>query len=593
MAMIQRVSSMEAIQPWRSRSVSPAGSERRKLSFNPVQEGSWGPAAHEELVPAFEVSRARRILQVSAAVVYCLLAAGVVFGYAALKPVLIEQGVYRDRCTEHELKEGVRVCYEQEIRLNFMFTLAAVSTNVCALPVGTILDRFGPRVSGLMGVVFLTVGSLFFAFSEDLPFDGYIPGYLFLALGGPFVFISSFQLSNTFPRYSGLILALLTGAFDTSSALFLFYRLIYQATGGDLTPKKFFLIYLVVPVYILIVQITLMPSKSYETVGELASRADDATADFHESDDDISDRSFVQSLRNERRARRESIASEITALLDGKDAAKRAEEDEKKKETSGVWGALHGKTAAQQIRTPWFILITLFTVIQMTRINYFVATIRAQYEYLLGDYEKAVQVNSFFDVALPLGGVISVPFIGLILDNTSTPFVLGLLVTIATSIGILGVIPQMWAAYANVCLFVVYRPLYYTAVSDYAAKVFGFATFGKVYGLIICLAGLLNFAQSGLDALTHRAFNNNPIPVNIILLGTAFTVGIALVAFVSWKTKVIHRERVEEDAEDAREVLMPGAEMGFESADYANGGQNGDGDSAHRGRGYGTINGST
>lgn len=55
-------------------------------------------------------------VQVSAAVVYCLLAAGVVFGYAALKPVLIEQGVYRDRCTEHELKEGVRVCYEQEIR---------------------------------------------------------------------------------------------------------------------------------------------------------------------------------------------------------------------------------------------------------------------------------------------------------------------------------------------------------------------------------------------------------------------------------------------------------------------------------------------
>ncbi|KAK7725385.1 hypothetical protein SLS57_003862 [Botryosphaeria dothidea] len=585
MAMIQRVSSVEGLQPWRSRSVSPAGSERRNLSFNPVQEGSWGPAAQEELVPPFEVSRTKRILQVTAAVVYCLLAAGIVFGYAAIKPVLIEQGVYRDRCTEYELEKGVRVCYEQEIRLNFMFTVAAVSTNVCALPVGTILDRFGPRVSGLTGVLFLTLGALFFAFAADLPFDGYIPGYLFLALGGPFIFISSFQLSNTFPRYSGLILALLTGAFDTSSALFLFYRLIFQATGGDLTPKKFFLIYLVVPVYILIVQITLMPSKSYETVGELACRADDATTDFHDSDDDISEESIVQRLRDDRRARRESLASEITSLLDGKDAAKRAEEEEKKKETSGVWGALHGKTAAQQILTPWFILITLFTVIQMTRINYFVATIRTQYEYLLGDYHKAVEVNFFFDIALPLGGVISVPFIGLILDNTSTPFVLSLLVVIATSIGILGVIPQMWAAYANICLFVVYRPFYYTAVSDYAAKVFGFATFGKVYGLIICLAGLLNFLQSGLDALTHRTFNKNPVPVNIILLTTAFAVGVALVTFVSWKSKVIHRERVEEDAEDAREVLMPGAEMGFGNIDYAERGRNG--------RSYGTTNGST
>lgn len=56
------------------------------------------------------------VVQVTAAVVYCLLAAGIVFGYAAIKPVLIEQGVYRDRCTEYELEKGVRVCYEQEIR---------------------------------------------------------------------------------------------------------------------------------------------------------------------------------------------------------------------------------------------------------------------------------------------------------------------------------------------------------------------------------------------------------------------------------------------------------------------------------------------
>ncbi len=346
-----------------------------------------------------------------------------------------------------------------------MFTVAAVSTNVCALPVGTILDRYGPRISGIVGVVLLTLGSLFFAFASDLPFDGYIPGYLFLALGGPFVFISSFQLSNTFPQYSGLILALLTGAFDTSSAIFLFYRLLYQATDASLTPKKFFLAYLVVPAYILVVQLLLMPSKSYKTVGELVTVAEDSTHDVHDSDDELADEAAVQRLREERRVRRESVISEITELLGSKDGTKQAEAEEKKKNISGVWGALHGRTAWQQIKTPWFVLVTLFTVVQMTRINYFVATIRPQYEYLLGDYEKAVRVNEFFDVALPLGGVLSVPFIGLVLDNTSTPFVLALLVTIATAIGVLGVIPEMWAAYANVCLFVVYRPLYYTTVS--------------------------------------------------------------------------------------------------------------------------------
>ena len=153
-----------------------------------------------------------------------------------------------------------------------MFTTAAVATNVCALPVGTVLDRYGPRVSGIIGSILLTIGALLIAFATQLPFDAYIPGYLFLALGGPFVFISSFQLSNTFPQRSGLILALLTGAFDSSSAIFLFYRLMYSASRGSFTPQKFFLVYLIVPVFIIVVHIFVMTANSYKTVGELITQ---------------------------------------------------------------------------------------------------------------------------------------------------------------------------------------------------------------------------------------------------------------------------------------------------------------------------------
>lgn len=398
--------------------------------------------------------------------IYCLFAAGVVFGFAAIKPVLLEEGVYRNQCTQEELEDDVLVCYGQELRLNLMFTIAAVSTNVVALPVGTILDRYGPRVSGLIGALFITIGSLLFAFAGDIPGDAYIPGYLFLALGGPFTFISSFQLSNTFPQYSGLILALLTGAFDTSSAVFLVYRLIYQGTNGAFTPKKFFLVYLVVPAYIFLVQIFFMPATSYKTVGELAQTVETTTNDvIHDSDDEIEDNRLVRQLQDARRVHRDSIVSQITDLLGTKDATDQTKEEAKKKNISGVWGALHGKTAAEQIRTPWFILITLFTVLQMLRINYFVATIRSQYTYLFRSAAAAEEINNFFDVALPVGGVLSVPFIGLLLDNTSTTFCMSMLVTIATAIGVLGIIPERWAAYANICLFVVYRPLYYTAVS--------------------------------------------------------------------------------------------------------------------------------
>lgn len=446
-----------------------------------------------------------------------------------------------------------------------MFTTAAVATNVAALPIGTILDRYGPRVCGVIGSILLAVGALFFAFAAQLPLDGYIPGYLFLALGGPFVFISSFQLSNTFPRHSGLILALLTGAFDSSSAIFLFYRLIYNASNHTFTPQKFFLVYLLVPISICIAQLTLMPRNSYKTVGELVTQAEDPANDIRpEIDARISDESTLNRIRSERRHHRESVVSEITSLL-GRKAGEEGstsnepqkQEEDRKKRISGVWGAMHGRSAIQQIRSPWFILITCFTVIQMTRINYFVATIRTQYAHLLASHDQAVHVNNVFDVALPLGGVIAIPMIGLVLDNTSTPFVLGLLVAVATTIGVLGVLPYLWAAYANIVLFVLYRPLYYTAVSDYAAKVFGFHTFGKVYGLIICLAGLLNFVQSALDAATHRVFGGDPVPVNVALLVVAFVVGVALVGFVWYRSRAMERDRLEDEAEGAAERLMP------------------------------------
>ena len=438
-----------------------------------------------------------------------------------------------------------------------MFATAAVATNVCALPVGTILDRYGPRVSGIIGSFLIAVGAALLALADSFPFDAYIPGYLFLALGGPFVFISSFQLSNTFPAHSGLILALLTGAFDASSALFLLFRVAYQSTDGQIDTRRLFLAYLIVPIFILIVQLTIMPAKSYKTAGEIIKQEEDDVDAPSPGEDSVVDDRERHRIWEERRVRHESVVSEITSLLGTSINDKQAESEDNKNQRSGVWGVLHGYSAIEQIKSPWWWLITLFTLVQMTRINYFVATIRPQYEYLLRSNSGAERVNEIFDIALPLGGILSIPFIGTVLDHTSTPFTLALLVSIATVIGILGCLPYFSTAIANIVLFVLYRPFYYTAVSDYAAKVFGFQTFGKVYGLIICFAGLFNFIQSPLDAMTHKVFHKDPVPVNVVLLCTALVVGGALVAFVTAKSRTLKREMLEDEAEGARESLIP------------------------------------
>jgi hypothetical protein len=54
--------------------------------------------------------------QVFATILACWLGSGIIFGYAALKPVLVAQGVYRDLCSADELEGEFDTCYDQELR---------------------------------------------------------------------------------------------------------------------------------------------------------------------------------------------------------------------------------------------------------------------------------------------------------------------------------------------------------------------------------------------------------------------------------------------------------------------------------------------
>lgn len=299
-------------------------------------------------------------------------------------------------------------------------------------------------------------------------FHGFIAGNFFLALAGTFIFVPSFQIANAFPKHAGTIVALVTGAFDASAAVFLFYRYAYERSNMTFTPDKFFLGYLIVPAVILVALLTFMPKRDYRSTLQLESKiekAQDPTTDIHESDDEIDSEGELERVRSRRADRRKDTIEQINKVLGDKDERQqRAEREEDRHQAAKVWGALHGMEAHKQMATPWFILITMMTVLQMLRMNYFIATIRTQYEYMLGSDAQAERINDFFDAALPLGGVLSTPFIGLLLDRVSVPTMLTIIVILTTTIGVLNSIPAMWAGYMTVILFVLLRPLYYSAM---------------------------------------------------------------------------------------------------------------------------------
>ena len=60
--------------------------------------------------------RSQTSVQVVVTILACWLASGIVFGFAALKPILVHQEVYREYCTADEIGAGVRICRDQDLR---------------------------------------------------------------------------------------------------------------------------------------------------------------------------------------------------------------------------------------------------------------------------------------------------------------------------------------------------------------------------------------------------------------------------------------------------------------------------------------------
>ena len=411
------------------------------------------------------------VAQVATAVVACWLSEGIVFGFAALKPVLISEGIYSDLCGSDNVifisdsQKCHRItCVEQDLRLNLFFVVASVAANMSCLLAGWALDKYDRRACWVAGCLALTVGCLLMSSSLSVPeIDGYFAGSIFLAVGGAFVFVPSFQLAHAFPKHSGIIVAMVTGSFDASTAVFLLYSLVYDATDGKISIKTFFLSYILIPVFILVAEFIYMPPHAYHTTTELEwkiDKAKDNRWDIHESDEDITVVDDLSRIRSARADDRMTTLNEIENIAgDAKHREGQIREHQERQRNRCAWGVLHGVTTHKQLLSFWFILILFLTILRMLRMNYFIATIRSQYLYMLGSENRAEAINRVFDIALPVGGIASTPVIGLLLNSVSVSMIFCLITIFIIAIGILNCIPYVWSAYTTIFLFVIFRPL--------------------------------------------------------------------------------------------------------------------------------------
>lgn len=125
----------------------------------------------------------------------------------------------------------------------------------------------------------------------------------------------------------------------------------------------------------------------------------------------------------------------------------------------------------------------------------------------------------------------------MLLDTRPTIETSWILLIFGIGFGVLTMIPKTIPQLLGIAILTITRPLLYTYLSDIFAKVFGFANFGKVYGLAMTLSGAFGLLLSPMDLLTKETFRGNYTPVNTILLVLGLASNLALTAKIWTHTR--------------------------------------------------------
>ncbi|KAL7395338.1 hypothetical protein ABVT39_014705 [Epinephelus coioides] len=123
-------------------------------------------------------------------------------------------------------------CVDQEEMLNLGFTIGSFLLSATTLPLGILMDKFGPRPIRLMGSSCFALSCAMMAVSAYDPHV--LSALIFLALslngfGGICLTFTSLTLPNMFGALSSTVMSLMIGSYASSAVTFPGVKLIYDA----------------------------------------------------------------------------------------------------------------------------------------------------------------------------------------------------------------------------------------------------------------------------------------------------------------------------------------------------------------------------
>ncbi|NXU39031.1 S43A3 protein, partial [Drymodes brunneopygia] len=463
---------------------------------------------------------AKRLGTLLSGLLECGAFCGIIFGWASLVFVLKDLGYFEGLCQPSATPSPNLTlgsdCSGQDEQFSLVFTIGSFMNNFMTFPMGVVFDRFGTTAARLIAISLYAGGTLLVAFSTPETAVLLFPAMSMLSVGGILLILTNMQVGNLFGNYRSIIITLYNGAFDSSSAIFLIVKLLYE---HGLSLRAMFLFLAACSAWHLLRTLFLMPRTRIPY--PLPPDYDYGLRCWGRS----------RSYRTDKDKQPPGEAGPEETPL---------EPPRHRGAGSGDRLCAGGDNPATPFRAcacSWLFAwhVAWLSVMQL-RHYLFIGTLNPQLEHLArGDHTLVSTYTNAFAFT-QLCGVLCAPWNGLILDRHKRgkgprpegnwmlaaladlrSAVLSLVVTVAQCLlfSIFAAVPVLPAQFGTFVLQVISRSFLYGGNAAFLAIAFPPQHFGKLYGLAMALSALVALLQYPCVALVQGPLQGDPFYVSV------------------------------------------------------------------------------